>query len=102
MITAACAAGPIASPSQISSHCSSMRSNALPRAPNSAPAASKSSSRPPTATPSTSRPPDSASTEAACLASIAPLTRSGAIRIVVASLIRSVTAAAAASAISGS
>ena len=38
-------------------------------------------------------PPDSASTDAACLASSAPLRRVGAIRIVVASLIRSVTAA---------
>ena len=39
---------------------------------------------------------------AACLATSAPLARYGAIRIVVASRIRSVTAAAAASAISGS
>ena len=44
----------------------------------------------------------SASTDAACLASNAPLRRVGASRTVVASLMRSVTAAAAASAISGS
>ena len=42
-----------------------------------------------------SRPPESVSSDAACLASSAPLSRYGAIRIVVASLIRSVTAAAA-------
>ena len=45
---------------------------------------------------------DSASTDAACLASNVPLCRVGASRTVVASLMRSVTAPAAASAISGS
>jgi hypothetical protein len=48
------------------------------------------------------RPPERWSSVAACLASSAPLARLGAIRMLVASRIRSVTAAAAASAISGS
>ena len=93
---------PKSSPAQMRPHSSSISSKRRPRAWKSAPDALKSSSRPPTATPSTSRPPESWWTDAACLAISAPLTREGAIRMVVASRIRSVTAAAAASAISGS
>lgn len=52
--------------------------------------------------PRVSRPPESRSTVAACLASSAVLARSGEIRMLVARPIRSVTAAAAASVVSGS
>jgi hypothetical protein len=102
MISVGRPSGPIASPSQVALNAASIASNSCPRLWKSAPTAAKSSSRPPTATPSTRRPPDSALTDAACLASSAPSRRVGASRTVVASLIRSVTAPAAASAISGS
>ena len=95
-------ANPNDSPSQTRRISPSIASNSRPRRWKSVPAASASSWRPPTATPSTSRPPEKWSSVAACLASTAPLWRSGASRIAVVSRTRSVTAATAASAISGS
>jgi hypothetical protein len=81
---------------------SSGRSRSAPRRRNEAPAAAKSSSRGPGASPSSSRPPASRSRLAACLAKPTWLVCNGASSTVVAKVIRVVTAAAAASTVSGS
>src|SRR5215218_4132778 len=77
---------------------SSCSSNLLARSWKEAGAARKSSSRAPTPILRVRRPPDNASSVAACFASTPPL-RSGAIKIVDITRMRSVTAAAAASVI---
>ena len=95
------APSPNGSPAHTRRIVASCRSNRRPRVRMSASPAMKSSARPPTPKPSVRRPPESASTLAACLASIAPL-RNGASRTLVISRTREVTAEAAANVVSGS